>query len=75
MREVWRCEKFGDARSLEMREVRVITYRRITQDKSPVMDNRSSTERMESFAGFHPATRVKALFLVLGYHQGSLDTR
>ena len=58
-----------------MREVRVITYRRITQDKSPVMDNRSSTERMESFAGFHPATRVKALFLVLGYHQGSLDTR
>lgn len=52
-----------------MREVRVITYRRITQDKSPVMDNRSSTERMESFAGFHPATRVKALFSMLGYHQ------
>lgn len=54
-----------------MREVRVITYRRITQDKSPVMDNRSSVERMESFAGFHPATKIKALFLMLGYHQGS----
>ncbi len=57
-----------------MREVRVIIYRRITQDKSPVMDNRSSLERMESFAVFHPATRVKALFLMLDYHQGSLDT-
>lgn len=54
-----------------MREVRVIIYRRITQDKSPGMDNRSSLERMESFAVFHPATRVKALVLVLGYHQGS----
>lgn len=54
-----------------MREVRVIIYRGITQDKSPVTDNSSSLERMESFAGFHPATRVKALFLMLGYHQGS----
>ena len=71
MREVWRCEKFGDARNLEMREVRVIAYRRITQDKSPGMDNRSSVERMESFAGFHPATRIKALVLMLGYHQSS----
>ena len=48
-----------------MREVRVIISRRITQDKSPVMGNRSSVERMDSFAGFHPATRVKALFLIL----------
>ena len=71
MREVWRCEKFGDARSLEMREVRVLIHRRITQVKSPVVDNRSSLARMESFAVFHPATRVKALFLMLGYHQGS----
>ena len=30
-----------------MREVRVLIYRRITQDKSPIMDNRSSVERME----------------------------
>ena len=60
MREVWRCEKFG-----------VLIHRRITQVKSPVVDNRSLLERMESFAGFHPATRVKALFLMLGYHQGS----
>ena len=30
-----------------MREVRVLIYRRITQDKSPVMDNRSSVKRME----------------------------
>ena len=71
MREVWRCEQFRNASNLEMREIRVITYRRITQDKSPVMDNRSSVERMESFASFHPATRVKALFLILGYHQSS----
>ena len=27
------------------------------------------------FANFHPATNVKALFLMQGYHQGSLDTR
>lgn len=54
-----------------MREVKVPISRRITQDKSPVTDNNSSLERMESFAVFHPATRVKALFLMLGYHQGS----